>query len=161
MIFAKFHDRCGAFLRDAQKIFLFSLGLGVVISIVSVLAISDIYRDVANVYAFHARALGGGDFDGGWVGGVPMLNILLAGGLARLGMDAYRACVVVSCAFFVLTIFPLRRYLERWLSPLASAYGCLLFIITPKGTPNRKNQMNTTDGMRPAIVADQPKAEAA
>ena len=132
MISAKIHDWCGTFLHDAKKIFLFSLGLGTVISVISVLVISDIYRDVANVYAYHARELGAGDLAGGWVGGVPMLNILLAGGLVRLGMDAYRACVTVSCAFYVLTLFPLRRYLERWLSPLASAYGCLLFIVTPK-----------------------------
>ena len=132
MIFAKIHDRCGAFLRDARKIFLLSLGVGIVLSIISILAISDIYRDVANVYAYQARELGNGGFAAGWFGAVPMFSIVLAGGLVRLGMESYRACVVISCLFYVLTLFPLRRYLERWLSPLASSYGCLLFIIAPK-----------------------------
>ena len=35
------------------------------------------------------------------------------------------------------------------------------FIIKPNGTPNRKNHTNTTEGISPAIVCDQPNAEAA
>lgn len=132
MIFAEIKSRCDAFLCDEKKIFGLALILIITLSIISVFASSDIYRDVAHVYAYYAREIGNGDLAGGFVGRVPMLNILLAGALSFAGVDAYRACIIVSCMFYVLTLFPLRSYLERFLSPLAAAYGCLLFVVAPK-----------------------------
>ena len=119
-------------LCNEKLIFYVSLTTGIVLSILSVLFIHDIYRDVANVYAYYAREIARGSFSEGWVPRVPMLNILLAGGITACGLEAYRAAVLVSCLFFVLTLFPLRRFLELFLTPLQSAWGCLLFITAPK-----------------------------
>jgi hypothetical protein len=132
MIFADIKNRCDAFLRDEKKIFNFALILGITLSIISVFVTSDIYRDVARVYAYYAREIGNGDLAGGFIGRVPMLNILLAGALSFFGVDSYRACIIVSSMFYVLTLFPLRSYLVRFLPPLSAAYGCLLFVVAPK-----------------------------
>ena len=132
MTAAEFKNRCEAVFCDEKKVFGFALILGTVISIVAVFVTSDIYRDVADVYAYYAREIGNGDLVGGFVGRVPMLHILLAGALSFLGVEAYRACITVSCLFYVLTLFPLRSYLRRFLPPLPAAYGCLLFVAAPK-----------------------------
>lgn len=119
-------------LSNEKLIFYVSVTAGIVFSLLSVIFIYDIYRDVANVYAYNAREIANGNFAEGWESRVPMLNILLAGGISFCGVDPYRATVVVSSLFFVLTLFPLRRYLELFLTPLQSAWGCLLFITAPK-----------------------------
>ncbi len=92
----------------------------------------DIYRDVASVYAYYAREIGNGDWAGGWVGRVPMLHIILSGVLAAAGLEAYTATIIISSAFYILTLFPLRSLLSRYLNPLQAAWGCVLFIFAPK-----------------------------
>lgn len=118
--------------RDENLIFSFSVIIGLSISIFSIAFIHDIYRDSANVYAYAAREIANGNFAEGWQGRVPMLNIILSAALSFCGMEAFRATVVVSCLFYLLTLFPLRRFLEHFLPPLQSAWGCLLFITAPK-----------------------------
>lgn len=73
-----------------------------------------------------------GNWEGGWVGRVPMLHILLSGILASTGLEAYTATIIVSSTFYILTLFPLRSFQERYLSPIQAAWGCLLFILAPK-----------------------------
>src|SRR5574344_2572491 len=51
----------------------------------------DIYRDVANCYAWYAREFGRGYWNAVPLANLPPLNIFLAGLLVRCGMDAYRA----------------------------------------------------------------------
>ncbi len=105
---------------------------GVVVSLLSWCFTFDMYRDVANVYAYYAREIAEHGLEAGWVGRVPMLHILLSGGVVKLGMEAYRAAVLVSCVFYFLTLFPLRRLLERFVTPLQAAWGALLFVTAPK-----------------------------
>lgn len=121
------------FSGNDKKVFRFALLAGILLSLTSVFFMHDIYRDVANVYAYHAREIGSGNFKAGWVGRVPMLNILLSGLLAKIsGLEAYRACIVISSLFYILTVFPLRRLLERYVSAVWSAWGCVLFVFAPK-----------------------------
>lgn len=121
------------FAGNDKKVFRFALIAGILLSLASVFFMHDIYRDVANVYAYHAREIGSGNFQAGWVGRVPMLNILLSGLLAQIsGLEAYRACIVISSLFYILTLFPLRRLLERYVSTVWSAWGCVLFVFAPK-----------------------------
>ena len=103
-----------------------------IISLLSIFLIHDMYRDVAGVYAYYTREIGTGNWSAGWVGRVPMLHILLSGILALTGFEAYTATIMISSAFYILTLFPLRRLLERYLSPQQAAWGCLLFIFAPK-----------------------------
>jgi len=118
--------------RDEKLIFEAAVAAAAVIAVLAVVFIYDIMRDSAHVYAYAAREIGNGNFADGWYERVPMLNILLSGGLAALGLEAFRATVVVSSLFYFLTLFPLRRFLEEFLSPSAAAWGCLLFATTPK-----------------------------
>ena len=122
----------GNWFRDEKLIFRISIGIGLLISLLSVVFIYDMYRDCANVYAYAAREIGSGNFSAGWYGRVPMLNILLAAALNFCGVEAFRATVIVSCFFYFVTLFPLRRFLEEFLTPPAAAWGCLLFATTPK-----------------------------
>ena len=107
-------------------VFRMALGIGFCFSLLALFLPQDIYTDVANVYAYYAREIGYGNFSEGWVSRVPMLNTLLAGGLAFCGMDAFKACILVSCFFYLLTIWVLRRYLEIFITPLQAAWGCFL-----------------------------------
>lgn len=118
--------------KDPAKVFMLAFMLGIVFSIVVLLFCTNMYRDVSHVYAYFAQEMGNGNWSDGWVGRVPMLNILLSGVLARMGFDAFKATLFVSCLFYVLTLYPLRALLLRYLTPLQSAYGCLLYIMAPK-----------------------------
>lgn len=118
--------------RDEKLIFSLSVVIGLSLSLFSIFFIHDIYRDSANVYAYAAREIANGNFAEGWQGRVPMLNILLSAAVSFCGLEAFRATVAVSCLFYLLTLFPLRRFLEYFLTPLQSAWGCLLFITAPK-----------------------------
>lgn len=122
-----------SFAGNSRKVFIFALFSGITFSFFSLFFIHDIYRDVANVYAYYAREISYGNWSEGWVGRVPMLNILLSGILAKFrGIEAYKACVVISSLFYVLTLFPLRSLLNRYIAPVWSAWGCVLFIYAPK-----------------------------
>lgn len=104
-IYFLFHD----FVRNPQKIFFMALGIGIILSLLSVLFIHDMYRDVAGVYAYFAREIGMGNWEGGWVGRVPMLHILLSGILASTGLEAYTATIIVSSTFYILNVFCVMR----------------------------------------------------
>lgn len=136
---SKPHDRLLAlremicrFCGSERKVFLLAFLLCSLLSVLSLLFTYDIYRDVANVYAYYAREMGRGNWTGFWVGRVPMLQILLAGTLALAGMEAFHANIFVSCMFYTLTLFPLRGFLKQFLSPIQAAWGCVLFAAAPK-----------------------------
>ena len=109
-----------------------AVGIGIVLSVCALLFSYDVYRDVSHVYAYYAREIACGNFAEGWVGRVPMLQILMAGGISALGINAYVANIFISSLFYVCTLFPLRSYLQRYLTPLQAAWGCVLFVTAPK-----------------------------
>ncbi len=128
----KFQCYCIEFAGNSQSVFRLALFSGIILSLFSVFFIHDMYRDVAHVYAYYAREISMGDWQEGWVGRVPMLHILLSGLLSKFsGLEAFRSTVIISSMFFVLTLFPLRRFLERYVSPEWSSWGCVLFIFAP------------------------------
>ena len=129
----KINKALADFAGNSSRVFFFALVAGVIMSLLSSLFIFDMFRDVASVYAYYAREISLGNWQAGWVGRVPMLHILLSGMWAKIsGLETFRACVMISSLFFVLTIFPLRSFLLRYVSPLWSAWGCVLFIFAPK-----------------------------
>ncbi len=117
---------------NARNVFLFACTAGIIVSLISLFCTHDIYRDVAHVYAYYAGEAANGGLQAGWVGRVPMLHILLSAGVVKLGMEAYAAAILVSSLFYVLTLFPLRSLLERYLTPVQAAWGCVLYICAPK-----------------------------
>ena len=125
-------EKLFAFSTSARYVYWLSLELCILFSLAGLIFPQDIYTDVANVYAYYARELGNGNFAEGWVSRVPMLQILFAGGLAYLGLEAFKACILLSGFFYILTVPVLRRYLEYFLTPLQAAWGCVLFVTAPK-----------------------------
>ena len=120
------------FLAKPEYIFSLAIFVAVGASLCYLLFLYDIFRDAANVYAYCARELGRGNYAEGVSTRIPMLNVLIAGGLCAMGMKAFTACVLVSCCFYIATLFPLKAYLERYLTPLQAAWGCLLYATAPK-----------------------------
>ncbi len=92
----------------------------------------DLYRDLSGCYAWCVRELAAGNWQDGVATRVPMLNVLLAFPLAAAGMEAVAACIAVSSAFYIGTLFMLRPFFERYLSPTLAAWGCLLYAAAPK-----------------------------
>jgi 4-amino-4-deoxy-L-arabinose transferase-like glycosyltransferase len=92
----------------------------------------DIYRDVANCYAYYAREWGRGNWLSAPISFLPPLNIFLGGCLVRLGLEAYAAIILLAGFFYVMTIFPLYDILRRFTADKTAAFGCLLYILAPK-----------------------------
>ena len=115
-----------------ERVFRMAVVIGTALSVLSLIFTFDIYRDAAGVYAYFARELGAGNFPGGWVGGIPMLQVALAGAFSFAGVEAFRAHIFLSCLCYVLTLFPLRGFLRQFLTPLQAAWGCVLFVTAPK-----------------------------
>jgi len=118
--------------KCCKHVFYAALFTAVILSFLSVFFSYDIYRDTANVYAYYAREIATEGIAAGWVARVPMLNILLGSILTALGICANQSMIIVSCIFYIATVFSLRRYLELFVSPLQAAWGCFLFVIAPK-----------------------------
>ena len=115
-----------------EKVFMLGLIIAAFCTLSHVFFLSDIFRDTAHVYAVFARAIGEGNWSEGIATKVPMLNISLAGILAGCGLEAVKALSLVAGIFYLLTCFPLRRLLERYVSPAAAAWGCVLYVCAPK-----------------------------
>ena len=92
----------------------------------------NIYRDVANCYAWYAREYGRGNWCSSAISGLPPLLIFLGGWLCRFGMEAFHAVILVSAVFYILTVFPLFGLLRMLVPERTVAWGCLLFVLTPK-----------------------------
>ncbi|MBR2358204.1 MAG: glycosyltransferase family 39 protein [Lentisphaeria bacterium] len=117
---------------DSRKVFSLALLIAGFCSLSHVFFLTDIYRDTAHVYAVFTRSIGEGNFAEGIATQVPMLNITLAGLLAYCGVEAVKALTLVAGIFYLATCFPLRKLLERYVSPLAAAWGCVLYVSAPK-----------------------------
>ena len=127
-----FAEQLRCFAASPRCVFNTALLTGVFCTVCTVLFLTDAFRDTIHVYAVFAREIGRGNFYDGIATQVPMLNILLGGALSYCGMEAVKALSLVAGVFYICTVFPLRRLLERYVSPLMAAYGCLLFITAPK-----------------------------
>ena len=126
------YKKLTSYATEPQKVFYFALAAAAISTICYTLFLTDVYRDTTHVYAPYARALAQGNWAEGIATQVPMLNITLAGLLAMTGLEAVRALTLVAGLFFLATCFPLRKLLERYVSPLAAAWGCVLFVFAPK-----------------------------
>lgn len=119
------------FCTQEKKVFSLAMGIALFCSLCYCCFFTDIHRDTAGVYAFYAAEIGKGNFREGIVSNVPMLNIILGGLLARCGVEVMTALTIVSCFFYMATLFPLRSFLERYVSPLMAVWGCVLYVCAP------------------------------
>lgn len=113
------------------------LGLGIILacllSALHLLFCFDAYDDIAAWYAPIARAFIYGDWDNAFILTVPILSTSMAGLLGCLGLDPFRALVVVSCFFYIASI-PLLYYILKYFLKHEdyAAWGCLLYVLAPK-----------------------------
>lgn len=120
------------FIYNPRKIMFLALLFSVVMMAIYALFCIEMYRDVAGCYAYMAREFGRCNWNEAFNPNLPPMNIVFAGLLAMLGVEAYTATIIVSGAFYILTIFPLYVLLKRFLKPHEAAWGVLLFVIAPK-----------------------------
>ena len=125
-------EKVYSFCTQEKKVFFLAMGIAFFCSLCYCCFFTDIHRDTAGVYALYAAEIGKGNFQEGLVSNVPMLIILLGGFLAWCGVEVMTALTLVSCFFYVATLFPLRRFLERYVSPPAASWGCVLYACAPK-----------------------------
>lgn len=126
------YNKLIAYSCDPQMVFRFAVVVAALCTACYTLFLTDIYRDTAHAYAPYVRELSQGNWASGIASQVPMLNITVAGILAYIGLEPVKALTLVAGVFFLATCFPLRRLLERYVSPLAAAWGCVLFVLAPK-----------------------------
>ena len=127
-----FYKKSVEHTQTPRSVFYLALALTIFSTLCYTLFLTDIYRDTAHVYAPYVREFARGNWAEGIAVQVPMLNITLAGFFAFLGLEPVKALILVAGAFFFATCFPLRKLLERYVSPLAAAWGCVLFACAPK-----------------------------
>ncbi len=107
--------------------------LGVGLTLLHVIFLNDIFRDVGNCYAIYSRIIAEGDFLQGLNPSLPVMQIALAGMLSRLsGLEPLRALLLTGGMFYLLTMIPLFYLLKRFLPDRAAAWGALAYILAPK-----------------------------
>lgn len=120
------------YFQNRQVVLGAAFTIGIAAVVIFALFNYNVYRDVANCYAVLVREFAAGNYSGAFHPSLPPLSTTMAGFLAMTGITPVTALVLVSGAFFVLTIFPLYGFLLRFLSPLAAAWGCVLYVTAPK-----------------------------
>lgn len=133
ILMAKFGEtKMIRYFQNRRVVLGVAFAIGIVAVFLFVLFNYSVYRDVANCYAVLTREFAAGNYAGAFHPSLPPLNTTLAGLLAAAGITPLTALTLVSGAFFILTIFPLYGFLQRFLSPLAAAWGCVLYVTAPK-----------------------------
>lgn len=102
-------------------------------SLLAVFFTTEIYDDIANYYAPMARAFSRGNFEHAFYANVPILNSTLAGILVKIfNINAFKALVIISTAFYIATIPVLYNILKLVLKEKKlAALGAFLFVISP------------------------------
>ena len=128
----KFYGKLTAFANTPRYVFLLALAIAALCTVFYTIFLTDVYRDTTHVYAPYVREFARGNWAEGIAIQVPMLNITLAGFFAFLGLEPVKALTLVAGVFYLAACFPLRSLLERYVSPLAAAWGCVLYACAPK-----------------------------
>lgn len=124
----QYYSRGRDFFADPNKVFYTALAIGTICTIIMTVFYDSILPDTANVYARSVRYIAHGNWHDGIVTRAPMFNILLAGLLAKTGLEAVSALTLVAGVFYCATCFPLRKFLERYVTQQLAAWGCVLYV---------------------------------
>ncbi|MEI8247608.1 MAG: hypothetical protein WCI51_17365 [Lentisphaerota bacterium] len=132
MVYGRLYEYVVSFFSDSRKVMWLTLFFAVMSSLMHIFFNQNMYRDVAFCYAFGVQEAARGDWTLALDPGLPVLNMVLGGIVSLSGISAYQSLMIVSCVFFIATIFPLNALLKRFVSPLWASVGCLMFAIAPK-----------------------------
>ncbi len=128
----KFYEWLNTFFSDSKKVLYFSLIVGSFFVLLHLIFCIDIYDDVAGSYAWTAREIGRGNWDGGFMAGLPPLMTYTAGLLCACGFEAFTATIFISGLFYVLTALPLYFLIKDLLGERFAGWGALTYILAPK-----------------------------
>lgn len=107
--------------------------LGSVFTVLNMIFLTEIYRDVGSCYAYGVRVFASGNYLEALRVDLPVLQIALGGIVSKLtGLEAFSALVFVTGAFYVLSAWPLFWLLRRFLMPAPAAWGVMLYMLAPK-----------------------------
>jgi len=110
-----------------------AITLACLISLLHIFFCFDVYDDIAACYALMTRAFAEGDWYNAFALHLPILSTTLGGVLSSCGLGPFRALVVVSCLFYIASIFPLYYILKYFLKREDhAAWGCVLYVLAPK-----------------------------
>lgn len=110
-----------------------SFALTVVSTVLSMVYLEDVYRDVGNVYATCTRQFAEGHFLEALNPALPVLQIFIAGTISFItGLEPLKSLILTCGIFFAGMIPPLYVFLKRFLSPRLAAWGVLLTVFAPK-----------------------------
>ena len=120
-----------AVLKDAPNLYI-AVAIGILASFIRIVFSVDLYRDAANVYCFMARALAENNFADAFHSGIPSLNVLLSRPLTLAGIAPEQAMTIISCLFYVLSIFFLYNLLKEFVAEKLACMGALFYACAPK-----------------------------
>jgi len=120
-------------LSNRNRILGLAAILACLISALHIFFCFDVYDDIAAWYAPMTRAFAEGNWSNAFIPTVPILSTSLAGLLAYLGLEPFRALVVISCLFYIASI-PVLYYILKYFLKREdyAAWGCVLYVVAPK-----------------------------
>jgi hypothetical protein len=121
------------FWQDKNRILGLATTMAFLISLLHVFLCFDVYDDIAAWYGPMTRAFIAGNWSNAFTPKVPVLNTTFAGMLGLLGLEPFRALVVVSCIFYIATIPVLYVLMKNFFSrDDYAAWCCVLYVLAPK-----------------------------
>ncbi len=116
-------------LRGDDPLFAYSVAGAVLLVLLGVVGNGRPANDVAGCYARQVREFAAGNWSAAFFHMSPPVVPTAAGLLARyLRLPPFAALKVISGAFFVAGLWPLRRILRSMLPARQAGFGCLLFL---------------------------------
>jgi len=120
-------------LNDKNKILALAIIMACLISLLHIFFCFDVYDDIAACYAPMVRAFADADWRNAFCIDLPILSTTMAGVLNVCGLEPFRALVVISCLFYIASIFPLYYILKYFLKRGDhAAWGCVLYVLANK-----------------------------
>ena len=124
-------DSLSSFFSSSKRVMCFTFILGLVLSIISIIFTTSIYRDSIQ-YAAMVNGFNIGDWGRAFREWLPPLYPFLSGLLCKIGFSVYYSMMIVASLLCILTIFPLYGILCFFLEKKYAAWGTLFYLLAPK-----------------------------
>ncbi len=102
------------------------------VALLAVVVPGDAANDVLAYYGRLVHEFAEGRYSCAFFHMIPPLVPVLAGVVAKTGMEPFTALKAVSGLLFFLGLFPLRRLLARCVRPELADWGCVLYAVCPR-----------------------------
>lgn len=117
---------------SSNPLILAAIVAGVAIGLTHLFFGINVPEDVAAYYGPMVEAFSRGEWQEAFLENVPPLIPLLAGIVRLTGISAFHALIIVSAGFYLLTLWPLYKFMRLFVTVRQAGLGCFLYIIAPK-----------------------------